>query len=433
MIKIYNKYFFQNSRPHSSIKYATDTKTGKSLLRPINGTAKSISKPIPIIKIMTKNNYSDATINFTTDPLFKLNVESCNSIVTTNNEKLQKRNTTNVDPAFKINKKTVKKEELSTSKIILKQEIGCVSKFCKDMSNKKQHKFENYINKTNNVNTKLQKSKTKIISSRMLSPSKSTGNVKCSSDLTKSSHGKIRSKTKIKPNRTTETKSEILNFDKELSGNPFIVENNNIDLADLIEASLKNIRSPRSIFDYDFSYLQQLNTVKSTPEAEKEISRFNQSKDRKPLRHNIILDYFSDKITRGDRILEKLSERSEPFSSRSNDPLLKNQKHSSNNGDGSMSMSEKHTKARAELRKSLSLKQGNNLVLSNVDRKDPDLYANLQDKSLNQRKIGNITEKIHLSRGPSKTYGLLKANVSNGLGNKQTDFIEKNFQTFLND
>ncbi|RLU26009.1 hypothetical protein DMN91_002172 [Ooceraea biroi] len=122
------------------------------------------------------------------------------------------------------------------------------------------------------------------------------------------------------------TKSEIFNTDKELSDNPFVVRDSDLDLADLIEASLKNIRSPRSIFDYDFSCMQQSDARRNDLKSRNGIQDIDRVKLLKPMRSSVITNYLSDKMTRTNEILEKLSEKSEPFSGTSCESLVNDKK-----------------------------------------------------------------------------------------------------------
>lgn len=191
---------------------------------------------------------------------------------------LKKRSVKNANSELNKNEKNIKKEVLIEPEIISKRKTKIVSKYSRGCD--KRHNKSAEYNKANNlikigsikIDPTLQESKIKSATSRTSLVSKSiAGNVKFASSLAERSHSKTRSKTNVKSKKVNITKPKTFNTDKMLSYNPPLIRNDNFDLADLIEASLKNIRSPRSIFDYDFSCMQQTATTRTASKTRNEI------------------------------------------------------------------------------------------------------------------------------------------------------------------
>lgn len=331
------------------------------------------------------------------------------------NEKLipQKKNEGNTNK-LNVNEKHVKKE--IASKTIIKRESKNLSK-CNELSDKQQNKnkSEKYLNKIDNASnaksiTLSQESKLKSSTSKISSSKNTVGNAKSSLDLTQNSPNKTRSKIKTKFKKKI-TRSEIFNTDAALK-NSF--EDDNFDLADLIEASLKNIRSPRSIFDYDFSCIQQPDaTKKDILKIRNEIQSVNKLNQLNPSRNT---NNFSNKMIRGGEFLEKLSERSESFSEISNESLINNIKFVPDGDNKSILLAEKYRKAREDLQQSLDWKR--NMSVPPEDRWEPYSEVNFRNKSLNPKNVDNNGEKYLISRRPRNS-SPLKAYASSSLESKK--------------
>jgi len=330
-------------------------------MKPISDASKSVLNKSSTVNIMTKKRSESSMTDLVTIPLSKtmsdIQFRTC---IKNKKPFMQKKNINSTSSTLNVDKKNVKKDFIS--KTIKQQDAGSVSKH-DEISGKQINqtmKLEKYSNKINNINAKsatsTQESKLKSktqTASKMSISNNIVGNIK-SSVLTQNSHNKSRSKVKSKPKKKViATKSEILTTDKMLSKNSFVVGDGKIDLADLIEASLKNIRSPRSIFDYDFSNVQQSNRVKDILDIRNEIQNIDKLKQLKPIRSSDITN--NHKIIRDDQILEKLSEKSEPFSEASNESLLNDKEllPGRNRQNKTFLFSEKYIKAREEFRKSL--------------------------------------------------------------------------------
>lgn len=427
MIKIYSKYIFQNLRIPSS----NNAKTNKLLMGPIRNAPKSVSNKMSTINIMTKKRSESTMTDLITIPLSKMMSDTRFRMCTKNKKPLpQRKDVKNVSSTLNMNEKNVKKDLITTK--TTKQEIGNVPK-CDKISDKQINrlKSEKYSNKIDNINkstTSIQENKLKSkiqIASKTSISKNVVGNIKSSPLLTQNSHSKTRSKIKSKPKKKVmATKSEIINTDEALFKESFTVGDGNFNLADLIEASLKNIRSPRSIFDYDFSCVQEANRTRDILDIRKEIQNIDKLKHRKSaIGNSAIANNFSNKIIQNNRILEKLSEKSESFSEVSNESFVNDKKSLPEEDNKSFSLSEKYMKARAELQKSLDWRRSDTISFQDRWNLNPDI--NFQNKSfISPRKVDNNDEKSSISKKPSKT-SFLKAYTSNSLESRKKNSCEK--------
>jgi len=341
------------------------------------------------------------------------------------NEKFihQKKNSTS---KLNANEKNLKRENVTASKTTTtNREIKGASKYGKEIGNQ-QNRSEKSVNK---VNAKPQEGKREpVVTKQSPLPKNAVENVKSTSNIAQKSYNKTRSKTKNKSKKLTTTKSEIFT-NSELPDNPFMLRDGDLDLADLIEASLKNIRSPRSIFDYDFSSVQQSDATRNTLKSKNEIHDIDRLKQVRPVRSSVISNYLSNRMNRGNEILEKLSEKSEPFSGASCDSL--SDKRTLLAGDsGVVSLSKKYIKARAELQKTLDWKP-------EAIRSDPISFedrwnsaASFRNKVQSPSKIENSNDKLPIARGPVRTSFLMKKHAAKNLENKN-DVIAKSTETVV--
>ncbi|XP_025074046.1 uncharacterized protein MAL13P1.304-like, partial [Pogonomyrmex barbatus] len=417
------KQLYKDKQMQSSIKNqknlrisSSNTNNAKTikLLKSINNASKSISNTTSTIDMSKK--CSDLSMDLITIPLSKTISDTQFQTYTKNEKPLpQKKNIKNF--TFNVNEKNVKKD-LVISRMTKKQKNENISKR-NEICNKQINQTEKYSNKNNNINTKLvtstQENKLKSKKSQIASkPSLSKNtirNVKSSSVLTSNLSNDIRSKIKNTPKKKiVAIKSETFNTDKKIPENPFV--DDGFNLADLIEASLKNIRSPRSIFDYDFSYMQQAGTTRDILKIRNEIQNIDKLNHLKSSKSNVFTHNFSNKIIHGDGLLEKLSEKSEPLSEPSTESLVNNKKSILEGDNKPFSLSEKYIKARTKLRKSLDCKQSDST--SSQTRWNPNLeYINFQNKSfkINPKIIDNNNEKSF--KESLKTTFLAKTNNSN--------------------
>jgi len=371
---------------------------------------------------------TESNMNLLTNSLSKTTLDTrlrgANMIA--ENEKFihQKKNSAS---KLNMNEKNFKRENFTASKTsTTNREIKGALKYGREIGNH-QNRSEKSVNK---INAKLQESKRELVVPKQSSLSKNAvENVKSSSSIAQKSHNKTRSKTKNKSKKLTTTKSEIFATHNELPDNPFMIRDGDLDLADLIEASLKNIRSPRSIFDYDFSSIEQSDARRNSLKNKNEIHDIDRLKQMRPMRSSVISNYLSNRMNRGNEILEKLSEKSEPFSGTSCESL--NDKRVLPAGDnGTLSLSEKYIKARAELQKTSDWKP-------EMIRSDPISFedrwnsaANFRNKVQSPRKIENSNDKLPIARGPVKSSFLMKKYGTKNLESRK-DVIAKSTETLV--
>jgi len=405
------------------MNYASDAKVNKSSLKPISDISIPISKTPSTMNVVSKRTESNMNlvINSLSKTTLDTRLRGANMIA--ENEKFihQKKNSTS---KLNMNEKNLKRENFTTLKTTMNREIKGALKYGKEIGNH-QNRLEKSVNK---INAKLQESKREPVVPKQLSLSKNAiENVKSSSSIAQKSHNKTRSKTKNKSKKLTTTKSEIFTTNNELPDNSFMIRDGDLDLADLIEASLKNIRSPRSIFDYDFSSIEQSDARKNSLKSKNEIHDIDRLKQLKPMRSSVISNYLSNRMNRGNEILEKLSEKSEPFSGTSCESL--NDKRALPAGDnGTLSLSEKYIKARAELQKTLDWKPEtiHSDPVSFEDRWNS--AASFRNKVQSPRKIENSNDKLPIARGPVRSSFLMKKYGTKNLESRR-DVIAKNTET----
>ncbi|XP_011868385.1 PREDICTED: uncharacterized protein LOC105562276 [Vollenhovia emeryi] len=412
----------RNLRVPSSV--TSNAKTNKLLIRPISDAPKSILNKTSTIKNMTKKRSESSMANLVRIPL-TTTMPDTRFRTSTKHEKplLQTKDIKSTNSIINVNKINLKKHVIMP-RTTPKQETESVPKHNEMFDEQLNRTSKKYSNKINNVNMKSTistqekklKCKTQTVSKTTL-PKNIVGNIKSSPVLTQNLHSKTQSKIKSKPKKKViATKSEILNTDKALLENHFIVGNGNFDLADVNDASLKNIRSPRSIFDYDFSYVQQTKKTRDILDIRHEIQNIDKLKQLK-LTGDSVINNFSNKMFRGDRILEKLSEKSEPFSEASNESLVNNKKSLPGGDNQSSSLSEKYLKAREDFRKSLNWKQSD--LVPSQNQWDPYPDISLDDKSfISPRKVNNNRKKSSISKTLLKTSSL-KPYASNSLESRK--------------
>ncbi|XP_043800168.1 putative leucine-rich repeat-containing protein DDB_G0290503 [Apis laboriosa] len=168
--------------------------------------------------------------------------------------------------------------------------------------NKFQNKVKKIDTKTSNVSIKMMDDKVNN------TKPKSTPTPKIKTNE-KSVTPKLKSKGKTK--KIGQSKSTILSTTSDLLIDNSAVKDDSFDLADLIEASLKSIRSPRSMFDYNFSCIDKPKSCGGDTLAQ-EISRKMSDHPRAPKSGHA-----------NKAALDRLSEKSEPLTAKSVDSVNK--------------------------------------------------------------------------------------------------------------
>lgn len=155
----------------------------------------------------------------------------------------------------------------------------------------------------------------------------------------------VKPKSRGKTKKIGHSKSTILSTSADLLNDHCPIKDDSFDLVDLIQASLKNIRSPRSIFDYNFSCIEKTKSCGGDTTTQ-EISR-------KMTDHPRALKSGHVKAA-----LDRLSEKSEPVTAKSID--------SANKGElsyGSVSPDYALMSLNSELKKSTELNKNRNVIV----------------------------------------------------------------------
>lgn len=155
----------------------------------------------------------------------------------------------------------------------------------------------------------------------------------------------VKPKSRRKTKKIGHSKSTILSTSADLLNDHSPIKDDSFDLVDLIQASLKNIRSPRSIFDYSFSCIEKTKSCGGDTTTQ-EISR-------KMTDHPRALKSGHIKAA-----LDRLSEKSEPVTAKSID--------SANKGElsyGSVTPNYALMSLNSELKKSTELNKNRNVIV----------------------------------------------------------------------
>ncbi|XP_017886519.2 uncharacterized protein LOC108628837 [Ceratina calcarata] len=188
-------------------------------------------------------------------------------------------------------------------------------------------------NKVRKVETKASSQSVKATEDKLNLKNRSTTAPRISSNrierISRPIQDQGKSKPKSKTKKIGQSKSTILSTSTDLLSEHCAVKDDSFDLADLIEASLKNIRSPRSIFDYSFSCLDKPKSCAGDTKAQDIV--------RKMTDHPRSL-----KSSRIRAPLDRLSEKSEPLTGKSMDSARRNEDGTSN-VELKKSMETKHT------------------------------------------------------------------------------------------
>ncbi|CAL7944755.1 unnamed protein product [Xylocopa violacea] len=198
------------------------------------------------------------------------------------------------------------KDQSMVTKFDSKREFGnkeaVNNKIADAKANKIQNKVKRVERKASGASVKATEEKLSNMKSRNAATSKMN---KIERPLPRSMQGdQGKPKGKGKTKKVGQSKSTILRTNTDLLSDNCGVKDDSFDLADLIEASLKNIRSPRSIFDYNFSCIDKPKSCDGDAKA--------QDVARKMADH--------PRALRNDQLkasLDRLSEKSEPLTGKS--------------------------------------------------------------------------------------------------------------------
>ncbi|KAK9308576.1 hypothetical protein QLX08_001443 [Tetragonisca angustula] len=232
------------------------------------------------------------------------------------------------------------KDHTVASKVDARDPIA--NKVTETKSNKPQNKMKRIDVKASNVSLRTAEDKSSNVKSKNSVTPKVNKTEKATRSI-QSDQAKPRPKGKTK--KIGHSKSTILSTSTDLLNDHSPIKDDSFDLADLIQASLKNIRSPRSIFDYSFSCIEKTKSCAGDTTMLQEISR-------KMADHPRALKSGHAKAT-----LDRLSEKSEPLTAKSID--------SGNKSELSHgSLTPKYLKLlNSELKKSTELNKNRNVAI----------------------------------------------------------------------
>ncbi|KAI4478342.1 hypothetical protein M0804_011996 [Polistes exclamans] len=211
---------------------------------------------------------------------------------------------------------------------------------------------------------------------------------------------------KTKTKKFIENNSTILTSDKSSFLNEsMIMKNENFELAYLIEESLKRIRSPRTVFDYDYSYLEDAKTLTdSTRKNEQTRKTINTMKDLKR-------DLTNKK-------LDRLSENSDSMTTLSNNSIIENIKlNESDRSTNKIPIKETNTKSDSKIV---------------IDRKE--MLERVTDFNENSPKtspkiMDETDTKYRIPKGPLNSINIMKSLRSSNPMIRSTAVSGKNLPT----
>lgn len=358
------------SGPLKTVSKASSSSMSSETVTPLQITQKNAETNLT--KSFRNNKIDDSAKTIQMDKKINTNIKKVN------NAKVNK--TQNV--------KDVKKEKSNVRKIESKHDVR--ESFSDSMTvtqkNSTMQRNKKSVITAKNTNMTMDiTGKGKFGDSKKNVHSKSTASIIKSNDgasIGQQIKNKSRPKNKTKGKVLTQDNPMILSTDRSFLDESLVMKNENFELAYLIEESLKRIRSPRTVFDYDFSYLNNSKTssdpTKKIEETRKTISTM---KDSKRDQSNTKLD--------------RLSENSDSMTTLSNDSMIDNIK--ANESDRSMNKIPMKEKNKSWDSKMTTL--SNDSMLDNVKANESDRSANKipmreKNKSWNSKIIIDRNETI---------------------------------------
>lgn len=189
----------------------------------------------------------------------------------------------------------------------------------------------------------------------------------------------VKPKSRGKRKKIGHSKSTILSTSADLLNDHSPIKDDSFDLVDLIQASLKNIRSPRSIFDYSFSCIEKTKSCGGDTTT--------QDISRKMTDHPRALKSGHIKTA-----LDRLSEKSEPVTAKSID--------SANKGElsyGSVTPNSALMSLNSELKKWTELNKNRNVIVPEEKAEHFERYG-----IYNKYPTPRLPDKEHKKSPPAK-------------------------------
>ncbi|KZC10642.1 PREDICTED: uncharacterized protein LOC107188722 [Dufourea novaeangliae] len=265
-------------------------------------------------------------------------------------------------------------------------------------SKKKQDPVRKTDMKVSSTSIKTEVKKPNLAKSRGLASTNSTKTQKPTPNSVQLDPNRPNRKGKTK--KIGQSKSTILNTNVLMINEESLIRDDSFDFADLIEASLKNIRTPRSIFDYGFNRGDTLKTCAGDGRMQEE--------HRRTVEHPRASKSGCTRTT-----LDRLSEKSEPLTAKSIDSDVSFWSGFSKNSKTSKDKTQNTT----ELNKIQTKMTANEDRVSCLDRyglcnKVPTSKINLaEQKTMNSQKL---VDKMNVLRSLAST------NTYNGLASNST-------------
>ncbi|XP_017797438.1 PREDICTED: biorientation of chromosomes in cell division protein 1-like 1 [Habropoda laboriosa] len=279
----------------------------ENLTRTFNSSFKAATKSILPENQVSKKSTDVSRRRNAQNPVPKKSSDRLEE-VTNEKEKVSSEKKTLLGRSLQTGQKSIKapKEQSIASKNDSKRETD------KDTTGNKtaETKSNKIATKTKKIDTKSSNMSLKTTEEKSSTKSKNAPKVnKSEKPVSRLAQGdQTRPKMKGKSKKIGQSKSTILSTNTAFLSDHSAVRDDSFDLADLIEASLKNIRSPRSIFDYSFSCIEKSKSCGGDTKL--------QDVTRKMADHPRALKSGHIKAS-----LDRLSEKSEPLTAKSIDSV----------------------------------------------------------------------------------------------------------------
>ncbi|XP_015183285.1 PREDICTED: TNF receptor-associated factor family protein DDB_G0272098-like [Polistes dominula] len=312
-LKMKNGLSRSMSGPLKTLPKVSNSSVSNEIVRPLQITQKNAQTNL--IKSLKNNKVNDDTIkNNRNDKKINVNVKKINKTnktnKTSNTKKEKSTKNDEVRESFSDSMSIAGQQNSSTNKRNTKSVVTTVKTINGNLHITEKDKFFGDTKKNNVINKNTM--------------NKTNNGVSSNSQSIKNKTLSKNNKTKTK--KLMESNSTILNTDKSFINESAVMKNENFELAYLIEESLKRIRSPRTVFDYDYSYLEDAKTLTDSTKKNKTM--------------NTMKDIKRDRI---NKKLDRLSENSDSMTTLSNNSIENMKLNESDRSTNKISTKEKNT------------------------------------------------------------------------------------------
>ncbi|XP_043493297.1 putative uncharacterized protein DDB_G0293878 [Polistes fuscatus] len=299
--------------PLKTVPKVSSLSVNNEIVRPLQITQKNAQTNLT--KSFKNNNSNDDTIK---------TIRNDEKIQNVNVKKINKSKTNKATSNAKKDKSCVRKMECSKKHENVRESFSdsmTIAAARQNSSTIKKRNQKSVVTNAKNINGNLNvtdKDKFGDTRKNVINKNKSNNGISSIGQQQQQQQQRpIKNKSLSKSNKTKtkkfiENNSTILTTDnKSFLNESKIMKNENFELAYLIEESLKRIRSPRTVFDYDYSYLEDAKTLAdSTTNNEQTCKTKDTMKDLKR-------DLTNKK-------LDRLSENSDSMTTLSNNSIIEN-------------------------------------------------------------------------------------------------------------